>query len=90
MKYLKNWKEEILNSFLRPYNDHKLSNALTENINGKINTYLTVSRGISNFTRFRKRVLFSLNPNTYYSLTNCLKSDSYKSKARGKYNKVKE
>ncbi len=90
IEILKNWKEEILNSFLRPYNDHKLSNALTENINGKINTYLTVSRGISNFTRFGKRVLFSLNPNTYYSLTNCLKSDSYKSKARGKYNKVKE
>ena len=30
---LTNWKQEILNSFKRPYNDRKLSNALSENIN---------------------------------------------------------
>ena len=33
---LKNWKTEILNSFLRPYDEKKLSNAFCENINGKI------------------------------------------------------
>jgi len=30
-----NWKEEILNSYLRPYDDRKLSNSFTENVNGK-------------------------------------------------------
>lgn len=87
---LKKWKEEIINSFLRPYGDHKLSNALTEHINGTIGTYLSVSRGITNFERFRKRVLFSLNPKINYSLTSHLKSDSLKNKPRGPYNKVKE
>ena len=31
------------------YDDRKLSNSFTENINGKLRTYLAVSRGISNF-----------------------------------------
>ena len=59
---LRNWRTEILNSFKRPYEDHKLSNAFCENINGKIRTYIEISRGIANFARFRKRVLFALNP----------------------------
>ena len=59
VEILKRWKVEILNSFKRPYDDRKLSNALCENINGKLNTYLDISRGISNFTRFRKRVIKS-------------------------------
>lgn len=84
------WKKEILNSFLRPYGNHKLSNAATENINGKINTYINVSHGISNFTRFRKRVLFALNPKVRYSITKNLKSDKYDSKPRGPYNKTKK
>ena len=29
-----NWRDEILNSYLRPYYDRKLSNSLTENVNG--------------------------------------------------------
>ena len=45
-----NWRDEILNSYLRPYYDRKLSNSLTENVNGKLRTYLAVSRGISNFS----------------------------------------
>ena len=50
-----NWRDEILNSYLRPYDDRKLSNSFTENVNGKLRTYLSISRGISNFQRFRKR-----------------------------------
>ena len=87
---LTNWKKEILNSFKRPYNDHKLSNAFTENINGKINTYLNISRGINNFTRFRKRVLYALNPKIFYSITNVLYSDKKEGKKRGSYRKIKE
>ena len=52
--------------------------------------HLRKSRGITNFERFRKRVLFSLNPKINYSLTSHLKNDSLKNKPRGPYNKVKE
>ena len=49
MKILSLIKKRNVTSFLRPYADHKLSNALTEHINGTIGTYLSVSRGITNF-----------------------------------------
>lgn len=87
---LHTWKKEILNSFLRPYEDHKLSNAFCENINGKINTYLDISRGINNFKRFRKRVLFALHPKIFYSITDVLYSDKREGKRRGPYKKIKE
>ena len=87
---LKNWKTEILNSFRRPYDDHKLSNAFCENINGKIRDYLSVSRGIANFTRFRKRILYALNPKIFYSLSGVLSSDKKEGKKRGQYRKTRE
>lgn len=74
---LEHWKIEILHSFKRPIDDRKLSNALSENINGQIKTYLTVSNGVTNFTRFRKRCLLALNQKTFYSINNQLKSDKY-------------
>lgn len=82
---LSNWKEEILNSFLRPYDDRKLSNSLVENFNGKIRTYLSVSKGISNFERFRKRVLYSLSPDIQYALSSNLYTCQNKTKKRGSY-----
>ena len=82
---LTNWKPEILNSFKRPFDDRKLSNALSENINGQLRTYITISKGISNFTRFRKRAIFALNPKMYYSITNKLSSDKREGNLRGSY-----
>ena len=79
---ISNWKKEILNSFQRPYDDRKLSNALSENINGQLQTYITISKGISNFMRFRKRVIFSLNPKVYYAITETLHSDKRQGKPR--------
>ena len=87
---LHNWKKEILNSFMRPYEDRRLSNALSENINGKINTYLNISKGISNFRRFRKRILLALNPKNFYSITDVLYSDKRQGKKRGPYKKTGE
>ena len=84
---LKSWREEIINSFLRPYHDRKLSNSLCENINGKIRTYINISRGITNFSRFRKRVIYALNDDVFYSLTNVLKTDKRKGRKRGEYKK---
>lgn len=74
---LENWRTEILNSFKRPIDERKLSNALSENVNGQIRTYLAVSNGVSNFTRFRKRCLLSLNKKVFYSINNQLKSDKF-------------
>lgn len=74
---LEHWKYEILNSFKRPFDDRKLSNALSENINGQIRTYLAISNGVTNFIRFRKRCLLSLNKKTFYSINDKLKSDKY-------------
>lgn len=83
---LSNWKEEILNSFKRPFDDRKLSNAFSENINHRIRTYLTVSNGVTNFSRFRKRVMYALSPDIFYSLKSTLHSDKRIGKRRGKYN----
>lgn len=65
---LTNWKEEILNSFKRPYENRKQSNALSEHINSRIRSYLSVSNGVVNFIRFRKRMIYALNKKTLYSL----------------------
>ena len=81
------WKEEIIHSFYRPYDDRKLSNALTENINGKINSHITVSRGISNFQRFRNRAIYALNDKIKYNVTNFLTTLKRKGKSRGEYKK---
>ena len=72
------------------YDDRKLSNSFTENVNGKLRTYLSVSRGISNFNRFRKRVIYSLSKDVQYSLNNSLHSDSVPKRKRGTYKKNRE
>ncbi len=87
---LLNWREEILNSFIRPFDDRKLSNAFTENANGKLRTYLCVSHGVSNFKRFRKRVIYALNRDIKYALTSSLTSCNRSRKKRGPYPKPKE
>lgn len=83
------WKPEILNSFRRPYNHRKQSNALSENINQRMNTLLTVSNGLSNFDRFRARAIFCLNHHIAFSLTNhILPLNKRKGIARGPYKKA--
>ena len=87
LNLLNHWKPEIINSLLRPYEDRKLSNALSENINGQIGTLIKISKGLANFTRFRKRALYGLNDKIFYALTEHLKSDKREGKPRGPYNK---
>lgn len=82
------WKTEILNSFRRPYENRKLSNAYSENINGKLRTYITVSRGLGNFKRFRSRALFALNPKIYFAISDNLKTNKGPGRKRGPYNKM--
>ncbi len=66
---LVHWKPEILNSFKRPYDTFRQSNALSENINGKLGTLIRISNGLSNFERFRARAIYCLNHKISYSLT---------------------
>ncbi|HIV80750.1 MAG TPA: transposase [Candidatus Avanaerovorax faecigallinarum] len=69
-------RKEILHFFKRPYNNRKLSNSVSENINGKIRSYLPVSRGVSNFQRFRKRALLGLSKDIRCTLRSQLHSVS--------------
>lgn len=87
---LNNWHQEILNSFKRPFNNRKESNALAETINGNLRDYITVSNGLSNFERFRARALFSQNKHLTYTITANLSSNKRKGKKRGHYSKDKE
>lgn len=65
-----NWKPEILNSFCRPYDNRKQSNALAENINEKLRELILVSNGYSNFERFRARSIYCLNDRVFFILCN--------------------
>lgn len=69
------WQEEIINSFQRPHNDRKQSNALAENVNSQLRSYIALIRGSQNFTRFRKRVLYALNPKIFYAVSGRTSSD---------------
>lgn len=69
------WREENINSFERPHNDRKQSNALAENVNSQLRAYIAITSGSQNFTRFRKRVLYALNPKIFYALSGQMRSD---------------
>lgn len=86
---LKNWKTEIINSFQRPFDDRKQSNALTEHFNSRLRELISVSNGFANFERFRARSIYCLNNHTFYALTASLHSNKRTGKARGPYNKMK-
>ncbi len=82
-----NWKSEIINSFKRPYDDRKLSNALAENINSQLEAYLGLVRGTTNFVRFKKRVLLAMNKKVFYAISDRLESNKITHHKRGTYNK---
>ena len=84
---LKHWKPEIINSFRRPYDDRRQSNALAENINQKLRLLIEVSNGYTNLERFRARALYCLNDKLFYCLTTCLYSRKREYKKRGTYTK---
>lgn len=85
---LDHWKPQILNSFKRPYDNRKLSNALAENINEKLNTLIDISNGLTNFERFRCRAIYCLNRHISFALTNhILRFNKRDGKPRGSYKK---
>ena len=61
---LKNWKKEILNSFIR-YKGRRINNGVAEGINATISLLLFNTRGIKNNRRRRKRILYAVNKNGF-------------------------
>lgn len=69
------WKEEIINSFLfSDISGLRLSNARTESMNNSIRTNICISNGLSNFRRFRARMIYCFNDHVFYSLSSSLHS----------------
>ena len=62
-KMLLNWKEEIMNSFIR-VNQRRLSNGPIENINSQIKTIMKSANGYKEFYRLRNRIFYTLNRDT--------------------------
>lgn len=70
-----NWKQEIINLFLRSeVTGQRLSNAKSESMNLQIGLNISISKGLGNFLRFRKRMLYCFNDKIFYALTPYLKS----------------
>lgn len=55
-----NWKDEIINSFIR-FGEKKLHNGYIEGLNNKIKVIKRISFGYSNFTHFRNRLMYIIN-----------------------------
>ena len=55
-----NWKNEILNSFIR-FGDKRLHNGYLEGINNKIKVIKRIAYGYTNFTHFRNRIMYIIN-----------------------------
>lgn len=62
-KTLRNWQPEIVNSFNR-YQGRRISSGPVESVNSRIKVVKRNGNGYSNFERFRKRVIYSLNENS--------------------------
>lgn len=69
------WKKEIINSFIiSEKTGDRLSNSKSENMNGQIGLYISLSKGLANFRRFRKRMMYCFNDRLFYALTDKLTS----------------
>ena len=61
-KLLKNWRQEIINSFHR-INGHVISNGGMERANRDIKTVIRHAYGFKNFSRLRNRIMYVKNKN---------------------------
>lgn len=87
-KLLKNWHEEILNSF-NTLNGHRISNGPIERANRTIKTILRISFGSRNFPRIRNRIMFVINDDAAILYNRKTTTNSITGKPRGKYKKNK-
>ena len=63
----KNWKKEIINSFIR-FGDKRLHNGYLEGINNKIKVIKRIAYGYSNFSHFRNRIMYMINSDYVFKM----------------------
>lgn len=56
----KNWREEIINSFIR-YRNRRLNSGVAESINQNVSSLIYNTKGIRNSERRRKRIMYAVN-----------------------------
>lgn len=88
-KLLKNWKNEIINSFHR-INGYRISNGPMERVNRDIKTVLRLSFGSTNFCRTRNRIMYAINENEPILYKRKKHTNKTKGKSRGPYKKHKK
>lgn len=85
-KLLKNWREEIINSF-NIHNGIRISNGPTERANRDIKTLFRLSFGSRNFPRMRNRIMYVMNIDSPILYKRKTHINKYHYPKRGKYNK---
>lgn len=83
---LKNWRTEILNSFMLVDN-RRISNGPIESINGRIKILLKTSLKYKNFERLKNRVMYCINKDSLPTYTSTKKTNKREGKKRGNYKK---
>lgn len=69
------WKNEIVNSFIvSDITGNRLSNAKSEAMNRNIKANISISNGLANYNRFRKRMMYCFNDDLFVILTDKLTS----------------
>lgn len=85
-KLLKNWREEIINSF-NIHNGIRISNGPMERANRDIKTLFRLSFGSRNFPRMRNRIMYVMNIDSPILYKRKTHTNKYNYPKRGKYNK---
>ena len=86
---MKNWRQEIINSFIIcDITGNRLSNAKSETMNSQIKTHIRISKGLGNFNRFRKRMLYCYNDKLFCIVTEKLTSMKRNLKKKKKEDKT--
>lgn len=85
-KTLKNWEEEILNSFIW-FEGRRLSNGPIEGKNNYIKKIISNANGLQNFERARNKFMYSQNLYEKYTVSEHKKKIKKAGKQRGKYKK---
>ncbi len=83
---LKNWKCEIINSFIK-INGHRIHNGYIERNNRTIKQLFYNGFGFTNFTRTKNRIMYVINNDIVISGSSDKHSNKRTGKPRGQYKK---
>ena len=81
---LKNWRQEIINSFNK-INGFRITNGAMERVNRDVKTMFRLSFGSSNFERMRNRIMFAINKDSPILYNRKKETNKRKGKQRGPY-----